>query len=185
MECSRPCFAFSPNVVVRAGTGALAILLLAATASAQRASTPVLSFGAGPAFAVGDLGSATSPGVHLRGAVGFGNTARALTWRVEFAYNRFGGTSALAGAQSSTTIISITGQLVAAVRPASPVSPFVTLGLGNYSSSQDCPGTTSALGVNGGIGLRLRRLLLETRINLAATGCNSMFYIPVTAAVTL
>jgi uncharacterized protein (TIGR02246 family) len=163
--------------------GAFLLFVASTPCYAQSSSSVAFALGAGPSVPVGDLGDqSTNVGVQATGMVIFGDPRRSLRFRVDAMYSHFWGSSD--GTNPDTDIVAFTGGIVLSVKPSSNVSPYFVTGLGLSLSSDDCPSTTS-LGANGGFGVRVHRFFIEGTFRLAASGCNSMYQIPISLGIRL
>jgi opacity protein-like surface antigen len=111
--------------------------------------------------------------------------SRTLSVRIDFSYSHFWADDVVPAANADADVIGLSANALVALRPRSTVSPYLLAGLGSQTSSQDCPGTKTSATLNGGAGIRIRRVLLEARVHLGATGCNSVYHVPITIALSL
>ena len=143
----------------------------------------VLVLGVGPSVPVGDLAAGRRIGVHGIGMVHFG-PARAVSFRIDASYSHFWAKEVGPGVNESARVVALGINAVVALRRRRTVSPYALAGLGTQTSTQDCPGTRTSASLTGGVGVRVRRVRLEGRVLLGATGCNSTYHIPFTVALS-
>ena len=165
-----------PNVRGAVLTGCLLCLASAAPCLGQTR----FALGAGPSIPVGDLGDASSSGFHTIATTFLGSAGRTVNARIDLSYSHF--FADRSGQNSPSNVWAVNVGAIVAPRTARPARPYVTAGAGWYLTPRDCPSRTN-FGLNGGLGVRFRRIAIESRFHLVYTGCNSFFHIPVTVAV--
>ena len=139
------------------------------------------ALGAGPSVPIGDLGDGSTLGLHAIGMLSFDFDRRTISWRLDASYSHFYAYSP--PLNSSTDVLGISGSAVVAPHPGRRTRPYFTLGLSIERAPGYCPDPNAA-GFAGGFGVRINRVVVESRFHLVGTGCNTLFHIPLTLAVS-
>ncbi|HUF50218.1 MAG TPA: outer membrane beta-barrel protein [Longimicrobiales bacterium] len=133
-----------------------AVLLLAGAARADAQ----IGIAAGPTVAIGSLGDITDLGYHVQLSAGLSVPLFPIALRIDGAWNQFPET----GTDGGLRVLSGSANAVFSI-PSVGLTPYVIGGLGAYNSrwaEEDEPGhehggegSTTNLGVNVGVGVRL------------------------------
>lgn len=172
------------------------MMSLAAPAVSLVAQSPVSAgVGAGLAMPFGSMRDEFNPGWRALGTLDMGVPLLPVSLRLDAAYDRFGFKSTTVGSAGSDpgarTIVSGSVSLAFGPRNALPaISPYVIGGLGmnrTGCTDQDRCDTTTQLGWNAGVGMRLGVLSLqgfaEARLHWLPGSAFDYSYVPVTVGL--
>ena len=173
------------------GLGALA---LAATATPAFAQKPSLGIAAGVSMPQGDFKDIAGSGLNATVALGLGMPMLPVGLRIEGSYNRFpfsDDIEAVIGDKGSWNFASATGNVTVGLPlSAVVVSPYLIAGAGMYwgnCSVEDACEAESKFGYNGGLGVKLRAVLLsgyiEARYHSIQTEDSSTNFVPITIGI--
>ena len=162
--------------------GAIAVAAGATEASAQ------ISIGAGPSFAMGDLGDGLDMGYHAQVSLGFGLPMLPIGLQADVGLNRFA-VSDIDDANFQT----IHGAVNAVINLPTPgITPYLIGGVGYYNLKFDIAGEdadTNDFGINVGGGVRLGLpglgVFAEARLHNVFTEGESSRFLPVTLGIRL
>jgi hypothetical protein len=187
----------SPDLAMRAlliGVGLM--MSLAAPAASLAAQSPVsVGVGAGLAMPFGAMRDEFNPGWRALGTLDVGVPLMPVSLRLDAAYDRFGFKSTpvgSAGAEAGArTIVSGSVSLAFGPRNVLPaISPYAIAGLGmnrTGCTEQDRCETTTQLGWNAGVGMRLGVLALkgfaEARLHWLPGSAFDFSYVPITVGL--
>lgn len=148
------------NPRLAAGLIAAAVLLAASPGAHAQVG---LGVAAGPVFPTGSLGDAVESGFHAGVVADVGIPFVPFGVRGDLTYQRLPGAGDLPS--YSHFAVTVNGRL--SVVPLPLVAPYVTAGLGLYSSAyhadvaEPAPGRDTEMGLNGGVGARLNLLVVR------------------------
>jgi hypothetical protein len=176
------------------GLGALA---LAATATPAFAQKPSLGIAAGVSMPQGDFKDIAGSGLNATVALGLGMPMLPVGLRIEGSYNRFPFAGAAKDAadlldeKGNWNFASATGNVTVGLPlSAVVVSPYVIAGAGMYwgnCSIKEACDAESKFGYNGGLGVKLRAVLLsgyiEARYHSIQTEESSTNFVPITIGI--
>ena len=171
------------------GVAALALMLSASTAQAQR---PV-SFGIalGATMPQGDFGDASDMGYHAMGTLAFSPPALPVGIRIDGMFNQLAAKTPAGVEDFNFRILALTANATFGMpMAASPISPYLIGGLGMYSVGSDLEGSESQseLGFNVGVGTKFALAgfgtFAEVRFHSIQTEGSSTTMIPISFGVT-
>ena len=177
--------------LVLIGLGALALATTATPAFAQK---PSLGIAAGISMPQGNFKDIAGSGLNATVALGLGMPMLPVGVRLEGSYNRFpfsDDIEAVIGEKGSWNFASATGNVTLGLPlSAIVVSPYLIAGggmyWGNCSVKSACDGE-SKFGYNGGLGVKLRAVMLsgyiEARYHSIQTEGESTSFLPVTIGI--
>lgn len=180
--------------LVLLGLGAFAFAATAAPAFAQK---PSLGIAAGVSMPQGDFKDVAGSGLNGTLALGIGMPMLPVGLRIEGSYNRFPfagaakDAAALINKEGNWNLASATANVTFGLPlSAIVVSPYVIAGGGMYwagCSIKDSCSSDSQFGFNGGIGVKLRAVLMsgyiEARYHSVKADGGSTNFIPVTLGI--
>ena len=168
----------------------------ARTANAQVATIlkPIqVGVAVGAAVPVSDLGNSFSTGFNVTGTIGINVPLLPVGFRIDAAYNQFGGKVRPNGAGGTSNvnakIAGVSGNVVFGIPGAVIISPYLIGGVGYYRVSSSATGSVASnnVGFNAGAGVKIPLLVfatfIEARYNRVSESGGSTSFIPVTVGV--